>query len=596
MTVKIRIAILVAILFARHDLMSQNQVMSNQHFANSDKVIITTKIYGLLDNYEPQSFHGSIDLKSHFIKLYPQFQQVSDSLSFHHYLTELLGPFNRSTAPRGSAIPMKADPARHPIVADFDWIEDVRIPNAIRYQLYDILSAYKPDKRKEKSIKGRYRIEHVTDYPADADSVAMFSLGMIKFWNDVFYYFPYKNLMDESWSDVLVMEADRMIAARTITEYVENLRILAAYMDDSHVYVSFDKYQVWAYGFYTWMTYPLAPKILNDTVYVKGVAKREYLSEIHPGDVITHINGVDIRSYLEQKAVTICASNKYDSIQKLEWKILPAYNHPDLGDSVITVTIKGKTHSLYAEPLREENFSEFMSFPERKKLSSGSEINERTGYIRLTENKGRDIHKGFKSLADKQNLILDLRGYPKTSLIKYIARNLSRKAAPVASFYYPEYDYPGYFIDYKKNITYYISNNFDYFLLAFSQSKGKLFPTTRKPFSGRLLVLIDEQAISFSETIGMILRAYRPDAVFVGRPSNGANGDVAVIKLPYTISVSMSGLHWHFSDGSQLQRVGLQPDYLVERSYDELLNNEDKILEKALELIETTKVSKSNTP
>ena len=589
------LALLLVIIYATQNyLMSQNLVANNHPISHADKVIITTKIYGLLEKYELKAFTGAIDLKAHFIAIYPQFQQVTDRQSFYIYLTALLKPFNRSVNPLEPNLLKVSDKVQYAIVPDFSWIEDERIPKSIRYQLLDILSSYKPAKRNELTIKGKFNIRHSPTYPTGADSLAMFTLGMIRFWNDVFYYFPYNNLMDESWTKVLEKEASRIISAQTIEDYYENLMVLAAYMDDSHVHVTINKYQVWAYGYYTWMTYPIVPKILNDTIYVKGVANREHLKDIQRGDVITHINGIEAKSFLMQKALSIATSNKYDSIQRLEYRILPNFNHPDLGDSIVFATINGKAYKLKAEPINGSDYNKFMNLPNRKSLSKVSEINDSIGYIHLTENTGREVHKAFKALSDKKSLILDLRGYPKNSLIKFMARNLSNKAIPVTSYYYPDYNYPGYFKNYTKNVTYYISNNLDFMLAALSQSKGKIFPSFRKPYAGKLVVLIDEKAISYSETIGMIIKSYRPDAVFVGRPSNGANGDVTEIKLPYNISVSMSGLHCHFADGSQLQRVGLQPDHQVERSYAEVIYNEDKILERALEIIKETKASKSN--
>jgi len=83
----------------------------------------------------------------------------------------------------------------------------------------------------------------------------------------------------------------------------------------------------------------------------------------------------------------------------------------------------------------------------------------------------------------------------------------------------------------------------------------------------------------------MILKSYRPKSVFIGRPSNGANGDVTTIPLPYNVSVSISGLDWHYFDGSQLQRNGITPDIEVKRTFEELVLGEDTIYEQALEYI-----------
>jgi C-terminal processing protease CtpA/Prc len=46
-------------------------------------------------------------------------------------------------------------------------------------------------------------------------------------------------------------------------------------------------------------------------------------------------------------------------------------------------------------------------------------------------------------------------------------------------------------------------------------------------------------------------------------------------------------LDWHYPDGTQLQRNGIIPEVIVEKSHREIIERRDVIMEKALEYIES---------
>ena len=110
-------------------------------------------------------------------------------------------------------------------------------------------------------------------------------------------------------------------------------------------------------------------------------------------------------------------------------------------------------------------------------------------------------------------------------------------------------------------------------------------PTSDKPrYAGRVVVLINELAISHAEHSGLFLEQ-ASKVTFVGSPTVGANGNVTWAVLPGNLSISFSGLGVRHADGRQLQRLGLQPHVFVRPTVEGLRAGRDEVLEKALAVI-----------
>ena len=573
-----------------------NQAIA-QHLKPADKIVLATKVMGLLDHYEPQVFSGSFNLNDQFAKNYDQFESIDDKEKLNDYLMNLISPLKLSASSvdlgirnsifQGDLTTLKAfrkvNVEDYPLQPDFDWINNDLLSESMQNTLLNVLINYHPKKRVALKTKGP-TISHIEEFsiPSERER-AYYTLGLMKFWNGIEYYFPYKYLMDVKWSEVLEREHSRFEKMEDRKAYIYNIQILASYLDDSHGFVSINDYQKWAFGFGNWAAFPVQVSLLNDTIFIKNVAESAAKLGLTTGQIISHINNVDAKTYLDSLSRTIIASNKTDSIRQLGNMVLGLFNHPEMSDSVATITVNQQVFEIKAEKVYYSNYNKHFNI-ETKENDFKKIINDATGYINITKLNGKKVNKAFKEFKDKPNLILDLRGYPQSSLIMYMAKNLSKKAKHFATYYYPEYDLPGYFKNSHKKVSYYVSNKVDFGLLALSSTKGKVFPTFRKPYQGNIYVLIDERAISYAETIGMMIKSYRPDAKFIGRQTNGANGNVTEIPLPFNISVSISGLDWHYANGDQLQRIGIQPNIMVERSYEEVVMGDDKIMETAARL------------
>lgn len=105
-----------------------------------------------------------------------------------------------------------------------------------------------------------------------------------------------------------------------------------------------------------------------------------------------------------------------------------------------------------------------------------------------------------------------------------------------------------------------------------------------QPYTGPLIVLINERCFSSTDNLCAFLRDVRPQTRFVGRPTNGGTGEpTEVVKLTNCgarIRLCISRVY--SPNGRLIEGHGTHPDYPVELTFKDLLANRDLDLEKAV--------------
>lgn len=179
------------------------------------------------------------------------------------------------------------------------------------------------------------------------------------------------------------------------------------------------------------------------------------------------------------------------------------------------------------------------------------------------------VDEAFEVLKDTPGIIFDMRGYPNGTAWS-IAPRLAEKKTAVARFQRPEL-----------------------YALMPDQPSTKMFYQYTEPaagkrrYTGKIVVLIDENAISQAEHTCMFLESVA-DVTFIGSPTNGANGDVTNTTLPGGITTNFTGHDVRHADGRQLQRVGIQPDILVEPTIAGIRSGKDEVLNAAKAFLKKT--------
>lgn len=192
-------------------------------------------------------------------------------------------------------------------------------------------------------------------------------------------------------------------------------------------------------------------------------------------------------------------------------------------------------------------------------------IDDDIGYIDLERLTPTDAERAIDELINTRALILDLRGYPQGTAWTLAPRLAldGREGAVAALFRRPVYREPGPAQQIWTSLTQSIPGG------------------DRRRYQGRIIVLIDDRAVSQAEHSALLFEA-AADPVFVGTPTTGANGDITNISLPGGLSVSFSGHDVRHADGRQLQRIGIQPNILVAPTFVGMATGRDEVLEAGI--------------
>jgi tricorn protease len=98
------------------------------------------------------------------------------------------------------------------------------------------------------------------------------------------------------------------------------------------------------------------------------------------------------------------------------------------------------------------------------------------------------------------------------------------------------------------------------------------------------IVLVDEHSFSDGEIFPIIYQQLRLGKV-IGFPSSGAVIGTWQMSLLDGSSMRMPGTGWYRVDGSNMEGTGAMPDIIVEHSLNDIISNNDKQLQRAIEEI-----------
>ena len=126
------------------------------------------------------------------------------------------------------------------------------------------------------------------DVSYDSDRIKLISL--FRYWNIIRYYFPYSNLIEEKWDEVLKTFFPKIILA-VVDElsYKLTLLELIGKVNDTHANIWSKEETLSKYS--GLKAAPLDVKILNNEVVVTKIYDElDEKVDIKPGDIITQIN------------------------------------------------------------------------------------------------------------------------------------------------------------------------------------------------------------------------------------------------------------------------------------------------------------------
>ncbi len=421
------------------------------------------------------------------------------------------------------------------------------------------------------------------------EDTGMRLLGLFRYWNIIEYFYPYKNLMDEDWEQVLYDKIPELALQSDKESYVLSIANLTTYIHDSHGFFN-DNFKVLSQHFGAYKAKASISNIDGQIV----IAGREDKSPLKLGDIVISIDGTSIEKIIEECNKYISVSDKNRFTNAFDYYLLRSTKEI----AEIEVIRNGEKLSLNVPCYYNSKYDVKRLGQDEK---SGFMGDKKIGYINIATLKSGDLDKLMKKFKGTEALIIDTRfnNANISEYIKFINYPIGEYIKPEISEYQQFYSSnsfePGKFIKSTSNSSgrgfiaeqldkgidsTTFSKIFDNGIIRTSLGKVK----DRYLYNGKVIILMNECTQSYLETMVMSFMD-APNATVIGTPSAGANGNIMDITLPGCIQTSISGLAVTYMDGSQTQRIGLKPDITVKQTVKGIAEGKDEVIEKAIELI-----------
>jgi carboxyl-terminal processing protease len=295
---------------------------------------------------------------------------------------------------------------------------------------------------------------------------------------------------------------------------------------------------------------------------------------IVPGDVITHIDDIPYREFIDSELRPHMSFSNTQFLYRMARRFRLLFGG-EVKVKVSTVSKSGivtkKVLTQYDDLLWEDPYGLITGF-EKPVVSIDSNII----YVNLGKVNSAEYNEVFKGKRPK-DLILDLRNYPET-LPRHFDKYFLPRPGTFAKLLTPHS--PGYAeYDVRHGLHKLInvhrtgSNNPDY-------------------FKGRIILLVDSSTASLSEQYGMRIQI-APDVTTIGSQTAGAVLSVTRCLMPDSSEITYTYAGAFYPDGTSVQRDGLKIDHYVRESA--IHYDPDLYIKEAIKILkgEITSLNKS---
>jgi C-terminal processing protease CtpA/Prc len=384
-------------------------------------------------------------------------------------------------------------------------------------------------------------------------------LAVSRLWNVIHYFYPYHHLIDD-WDAVLPEFLPKFAAARDARAYALAVAEMATRIPDNHTRVSGSRELQQFFGEFL---PPVALRLIDGEPVVTEVWGEAAKAASGPrvGDVVVRVDGEPVAermaSYGKYLAASTPATHKRNILRLL-------LGGPKSAPVKLIVRRAGGALKEVEAPRGE---ADWRTRP-KPTVEVVRTLPDHLVYADLSRLTVAGIDPLFDKLKDARGLILDMRGYPIEPVGFSLAPRLNtKKARHAAAFQRRLVSDDG-----TPRVGYHEAASF-----AFLQP---LMPSSKEPYRGKVVMLIDERTQSAAEHTCLHIEA-ACGPTFIGSHTSGANGDVTTLVLPGGLTVMFTGHDVRHADGRQLQRIGLVPHIEVAPTLRGVREGRDEVLERA---------------
>lgn len=383
-------------------------------------------------------------------------------------------------------------------------------------------------------------------------------LALARLWNIVEYWFPYRDLVDTPWQDVLRAAIPRLTAPLDRDGYVREILRVVGEIRDTHANI--------------WSSLDARPGVGDcafdvEFRFVEGEAIAWALpfpndTALEIGDVLTEFDGRAVEQLVEEWRPFYAASNHPTRLRD----IARNFSTGPCGESFLQVrrAVGAKEQSIEIAVERTAANGPYISgdFGRDRAGDTYQELSESVGYLKLSSIESDDVVSIISKIQGKKGLVIDIRNHPSAGVTYELGERMITASQPFARVTSADLRNPG----------------------AFSWSAPLVLEPKTPNYNGKVAILVDEISQSMAEFTAMALRV-RSTAMVVGSTTAGADGNVSRITLPGGLPTGISGIGIYYPDKTPTQRIGIVPDIEVKPTIEGIRAGRDEVLEAALRYI-----------
>lgn len=514
------------------------------------------KVWGVVKYYHPEVVAGNVNFDYELFRVMPDTINAKNSQEANKVIytwVKNLGDVEENSSGKND------ENKKIALERDLSWIKNTNYLDKDLSQLLVKISNSNISKRNkayttfDKDV-GLSNFENENLYEEmDYDDDGYKLLALFRYWNIIEYYYPYTDIIEENWDEVLTTFIPKFVNTESELDYKLAISELTTKIHDPHAGVydineTLTKYWGNKYA-------PIEFDLVEDSIVIKKIfPKYKNKCELKQGDIVLEINDKDIFEVIKEKS-------KYRSLSRKEAIVncLQGYLFRTSNDSIkLKLKRDGKDIIKNVKCYNDQSMFDI-------KEPSHKLIDENIGYINPGQLSKNEIDKIMDKFMNTEGIIVDLREYPSEFIVYDLGKMIISKPTIFSKISLPSQSVPGEFIFEKDQIV---------------------NPDDKKHYKGKVMILMNERSQSQSEFTVMALRK-GTKAKVIGSNSIGTDGNITEVYLPGGVTTTITGLGVYNPDGSQTQRIGLKPDIYIKPTIDGIKEGRDELSEKAIEIIKT---------
>lgn len=412
--------------------------------------------------------------------------------------------------------------------------------------------------------------------------------GLFTIWAQVKFGFPHRTRLDEiNWDSTAQNFISKVIEANEVESYYKILMELTALLSDSHTEII----PPWGRFIPDYDIPQIEIVVINDRFYILRTGNTDEIKKqkIYPGIEILEVNdGIPVAKYFQDNVLKYHSrgSKQANNTALLYYMLYGPKQSKvklkvrDLNGEIQNVELSRNANGGEGEPF----FYTFIKHLFAKSIESRIQTDSIL-YITLPnfESKNKNIREDFLKMIDELDLaiikgmIIDLRYNMggSHSIMQPIVSCLIDEPVKAPTNHY--FHYTAAYIPWQNKPA-----------IEWDKREWEIQPRNGKRYDGPIVLLIGPYTHSSGEDM-VIELSQRKNCITVGEPTAGGAGGKLSFPLPGGGEFNMSTFKATYPDGTEYMINGIQPDILIQRTTEDIVQDNDPVMDKAIELLSASK-------